>query len=82
LYSVACVQYLPYKHEDVVGVITKKSGDQYVIDIGIKDRVTLSKFGFEGATKKNKPDLKVSWNEIKRPLQSELLLLLPVFIFL
>ena len=42
-------------------MITKKSGDQYVIDIGTRDRVTLSKFAFEGATKKNKPDLKVEF---------------------
>jgi hypothetical protein len=31
-----------------------------MVDIGTRDRVALSKFGFEGATKKNKPDLKVS----------------------
>lgn len=45
--------------EDVIGIITKKAGESYVVDIGTRDRVTLPKLAFAGATKKNKPDLKV-----------------------
>jgi len=57
--SMGTKNYNPFKKEDVVGIINKKSGDQYVVDFGTRDRVTLSKFAFEGATKKNKPDLKI-----------------------
>jgi len=51
--------YSTYKKDDVVGIIKQKKGDQYVVDIGTRDRVTLSKMAFEGATKKYRPDLKI-----------------------
>ena len=56
-------KYTTYKKDDVVGIIKQKKGDQYVVDIGPRDRVTLSKYAFEGATKKYKPDLKVHFRK-------------------
>ena len=44
----------------MVGIIKQKKGEQYIVDIGTRDRVALSKMAFEGATKKYKPDLKVT----------------------
>lgn len=43
----------------MVGIVTQKSGDIYKVDIGASDQATLSYLAFEGATKKNRPDLQV-----------------------
>ncbi|XP_017773398.1 PREDICTED: exosome complex component RRP40 [Nicrophorus vespilloides] len=52
-------RYVPCKGDLVVGVVAKKSGDQFKIDIGSAEHASLSAFSFEGATKKQKPDLQV-----------------------
>lgn len=56
-------QYDSYKKDDVVGIIKQKGkGDQYACDVGMKERAALSKFAFEGATKRFRPDLQARYN--------------------
>ncbi|GAB5365365.1 hypothetical protein AAMO2058_001051600 [Amorphochlora amoebiformis] len=43
----------------VVGVITEKHGDNYRLDIGEDQPARLPSLSFEGATKRNKPNLEV-----------------------
>ncbi|XP_022916920.1 exosome complex component RRP40 [Onthophagus taurus] len=52
-------RYIPKKGDLVVGVIVKKSGDALKVDIGSAEQAALSLLSFEGATKKQKPDLQV-----------------------
>jgi len=40
-------------------VVTSKGGDVFRIDIGTNEQASLSYLAFEGATKRNRPDLKV-----------------------
>jgi exosome complex component RRP40 len=43
----------------VIGIITQKSSDIYKVDIGASEQATIFYLAFEGATKKNRPDLQV-----------------------
>lgn len=43
----------------MVGIVTQKSGDIFKVDIGASDQATLSYLAFEGATKKNRPDVQI-----------------------
>lgn len=52
-------RYYPKKGDLVVGVVTKKSGDVFKVDIGSSELASLPLLAFEGATKKQKPDLQV-----------------------
>lgn len=52
-------RYYPKKADLVVGIIAKKVGDSYRVDIGSSEYASLSSFAFEGATKKQKPDVQV-----------------------
>ena len=56
---VDCYQkrYVPYKGENVVGVITGRQGDVYKVDIGSSDQAFLSYLSFEGSTKRNRPNI-------------------------
>lgn len=47
------------KNEKVIGIITNKGGESYQVDIGSCMAASLPFLAFEGATKKNKPQLKV-----------------------
>ncbi|EFA07836.1 exosome complex component RRP40 [Tribolium castaneum] len=52
-------RYVPKRGDLVVGIVVKKSGDLLKIDIGGSEPASLSMLAFEGATKKQKPDLQV-----------------------
>lgn len=52
-------RYIPNKGENVIGVVTQKSGDIFKVDIGSSEQASLSYLAFEGATKKNRPDVQV-----------------------
>lgn len=52
-------RYNPTQNETVVGVVTKKAGDYFRVDIGAVDSALLHYLSFEGATKKYKPDIQV-----------------------
>lgn len=52
-------RYVPNRGETVIGVIVQKSGDIYRVDIGASEPASISFLAFEGATKKNRPDINV-----------------------
>ena len=52
-------RYIPVKGETVIGVVVYKSGDFFKVDIGSSEQASLSYLAFEGATKKNRPDVKI-----------------------
>ncbi|KAG8775521.1 exosome non-catalytic core subunit rrp40 [Ceratobasidium sp. 428] len=52
-------RYSPAAQESVVGYITHRTQDMYRVDIGSAHSATLDALAFEGATKRNKPNLKV-----------------------
>lgn len=52
-------RYVPAKGESVIGIITAKSGDVFKVDVGGSDQASLSYLAFEGATKRNRPNVQV-----------------------
>ncbi|KAM4809745.1 exosome complex component RRP40 [Rhinophrynus dorsalis] len=52
-------RYVPVKGDHVIGIVTTKSGDIFKVDIGGSEQASLSFLAFEGATKKNRPNVKV-----------------------
>lgn len=44
----------------VIGIITERHGDNYKVDIGCSQVATLSILAFEGASRKNKLNIKVT----------------------
>ena len=57
-------QYVPARGENVIGIVTSKAGDAFRVDIGTSEPASLSYLGFEGATKRNRPDVKVRVSSI------------------
>ncbi|EFI27164.1 exosome complex exonuclease RRP40 [Coprinopsis cinerea okayama7 len=52
-------RYVPAPQESVIGVVTQRLGEGYRVDIGSAHQASLDALAFEGATKRNKPNLKV-----------------------
>ncbi|KAJ8339830.1 hypothetical protein SKAU_G00344630 [Synaphobranchus kaupii] len=52
-------RYVPAKGESVIGIVTAKSGDVFKVDVGGSELASLSYLAFEGATKRNRPNVKV-----------------------
>ncbi|TFK81453.1 exosome complex exonuclease RRP40 [Polyporus arcularius HHB13444] len=52
-------RYAPAPQESVVGVVVSRSGENWRVDIGSAHMATLDGLAFEGATKRNRPNLKV-----------------------
>ncbi|RPD62201.1 exosome complex exonuclease RRP40 [Lentinus tigrinus ALCF2SS1-7] len=52
-------RYSPAPQESVVGVVVSRSGENWRVDIGSAHMATLDGLAFEGATKRNRPNLKV-----------------------
>ncbi|KAF8231757.1 exosome complex exonuclease RRP40 [Tricholoma matsutake] len=52
-------RYVPAPQEAVIGIITQKLGEGFRVDIGSAHHASLDGLAFEGATKRNKPNLKV-----------------------
>lgn len=52
-------RYVPVKGDTVVGVVVNRSGDTFRVDIGSSEQALLSYLAFEGATKKNRPDVQI-----------------------
>ncbi|PRP86152.1 hypothetical protein PROFUN_03139 [Planoprotostelium fungivorum] len=57
---VECHQkrYVPTQDDMVIGIITERHGDNYKVDIGCSQVATLSILAFEGASRKNKLNIK------------------------
>lgn len=58
-YSRCTRQYVPAPQESVVGVVISRSGENWRVDIGSAHMASLDGLAFEGATKRNRPNLKV-----------------------
>lgn len=54
-----CPQYVPAKGETVIGIVTAKAGDVFKVDVGGNEQASLSYLAFEGATKRNRPNVQV-----------------------
>ncbi|CAK6977246.1 exosome complex component RRP40 [Scomber scombrus] len=52
-------RYVPAKGETVIGIVTVKSGDVFKVDCGGSEQASLSYLAFEGATKRNRPNVQV-----------------------
>jgi exosome complex component RRP40 len=52
-------RHVPALGEPVIGIITAKTSDYYKVDIGTAMEAHLSTLAFEGATKRNKPNLSI-----------------------
>lgn len=52
-------RYIPTKGDNVIGVVTAKAGDVFRVDVGGSEQASLSYLAFDGASKKNRPDVKV-----------------------
>eukprot|EP00118_Oscarella_pearsei_P027326 m.1170 g.1170 ORF g.1170 m.1170 type:complete len:238 (+) comp5800_c0_seq1:2-715(+) len=52
-------RYVPVAKEHVIGIVTAKLGDNFRVDIGSSQPATLSYLAFEGATKRNRPNVKI-----------------------
>lgn len=53
------VQYVPVKGDHVIGIVTIKAGDIFKVDVGGSEQASLSYLAFEGATKRNRPNVQV-----------------------
>ena len=52
-------KYVPSVEDMVIGVVKERYSEHFKVDIGSAFTGVLSTYNFEGATKKNKPNLKV-----------------------
>ena len=52
-------RYLPNKREFVIGIVVKKKGENYLIDIAGPELATLSCLSFENASKKTRKEMQV-----------------------
>ncbi|TKS65030.1 Exosome complex component RRP40 [Collichthys lucidus] len=52
-------RYVPAKGETIIGIVTVKSGDVFKVDCGGSEQASLSYLAFEGATKRNRPNVQV-----------------------
>ncbi|KAM6306182.1 exosome complex component RRP40 [Aegotheles albertisi] len=52
-------RYVPVKGDHVLGIVTAKAGDVFKLDVGGSEQASLSYLAFEGATKRNRPNVQV-----------------------
>ncbi|XP_005048668.1 PREDICTED: exosome complex component RRP40 [Ficedula albicollis] len=52
-------RYVPVKGDHVIGIVTAKAGDVFRLDVGGSEPASLSYLAFEGATKRNRPNVQV-----------------------
>ena len=52
-------RYIPAKGDSVVGIVQSKTLDYFWVDINASETAALSYLAFEGATKKNRPEVSV-----------------------
>ncbi|NWU94944.1 EXOS3 protein, partial [Upupa epops] len=52
-------RYVPVKGDHVIGIVTAKAGDVFRVDVGGSEQAALSYLAFEGATKRNRPNVQV-----------------------
>ncbi|NXP49541.1 EXOS3 protein, partial [Heliornis fulica] len=52
-------RYVPVRGDRVIGIVTVKAGDVFKLDVGGSEQASLSYLAFEGATKRNRPNVQV-----------------------
>ncbi|XP_077588678.1 exosome complex component RRP40 [Stigmatopora nigra] len=52
-------RYVAAKGETVIGIVTSRTGDLFKVDVGASELASLSYLAFEGATKRNRPNVQV-----------------------
>jgi exosome complex component RRP40 len=52
-------QYVAAKGDCVIGIVIDATGDVFRIDIGTSEHASLAYVAFEGATKRNRPNVKI-----------------------
>uniref|UniRef100_A0A3P9KK06 Exosome complex component RRP40 n=1 Tax=Oryzias latipes TaxID=8090 RepID=A0A3P9KK06_ORYLA len=52
-------RYVAAKGESVIGIVTARAGDTFRVDFGGSELASLSYLAFEGATKRNRPNVQV-----------------------
>ncbi|KAM0789609.1 hypothetical protein ACM66B_000415 [Microbotryomycetes sp. NB124-2] len=52
-------RYVPHPPEPVIGIVVARHAEGFRVDIGSSQAASLDALAFEGATKRNKPNLKV-----------------------
>ncbi|XP_019411820.1 PREDICTED: exosome complex component RRP40 [Crocodylus porosus] len=52
-------RYVPVKGDPIIGIVTAKAGDIFKVDVGGSEQASLSFLAFEGATKRNRPNVQV-----------------------
>lgn len=52
-------RYVAVKGDSVIGIVTARSGDVFKVDCGGSEQASLSYLAFEGATKRNRPNVQV-----------------------
>jgi exosome complex component RRP40 len=52
-------RYMPMLEDNVLGIVREKQGEKYKIDIGASHAANLDFLAFEGATKRNRPNLQI-----------------------
>jgi len=52
-------RYVPVQGDHVIGVVTQKLADSWKLEIGSADLATISYLAFEGATKRNRPNVQM-----------------------
>ncbi|KHJ96773.1 hypothetical protein OESDEN_03258 [Oesophagostomum dentatum] len=57
--NVHSKRYVVEKGDRVIGIVTGCIGDFFKLDIGTAENATISFLSFEGATKRNRPELKI-----------------------
>ncbi|KAJ0069086.1 hypothetical protein NL108_017649, partial [Boleophthalmus pectinirostris] len=57
--NVFWIQSQSKRGECVIGIVTAKSGDVFKVDVGASELASLSYLSFEGATKRNRPNVQV-----------------------
>jgi len=50
-------RYVAHRGDNILGVVLAKAGDIFRVDIGTSEPASLSYLAFEGATKKNRPNV-------------------------
>ncbi|CAM1319337.1 EXOSC3 (predicted) [Pycnogonum litorale] len=52
-------RYVPVRGDCIIGIVTNKMGDYFSVDIGSSQAASLSYLAFEGATKRNRPNVQI-----------------------
>lgn len=63
-------RYIPAQRDLVLGTIIARHAEGYRVDLGSAHMASLDALAFEGATKRSKPNLKVSCSPVPRKLTS------------